>query len=43
MVLDVIEDYVETRGFTYCRLDGLTSLEDREEQINEFTKKGSIG
>lgn len=33
MALDVIEDYCELRGFEYCRLDGTTSLEDRDEQI----------
>jgi len=29
------------RGIRYCRLDGSTSLDDREEQIQEFTKEGS--
>ena len=27
MFLDVFEEYCQYRGFTYCRLDGSTSLE----------------
>ena len=29
------------RGFTYCRLDGSTDLEERESQIREFSTPGS--
>ena len=29
------------RGYKYHRLDGATELEDRELQIDEFTKPGS--
>jgi len=29
------------RGYTYHRLDGSTELEEREQQIEEFTKPGS--
>jgi len=39
--LDIIEDYCVYRGFSYCRIDGNTSLEDRELYIQEFTNKNS--
>jgi len=29
------------RGVKYCRLDGSTNLEEREEFIQEFTQEGS--
>ena len=29
------------RDIRFCRLDGSTDLEDREEQINEFSQKQS--
>ena len=41
MTLDVLEDFCELRGIAYCRLDGSTSLEDRDEQIEIFTQKNS--
>ena len=40
-MLDILEDYCYMRGFDYCRLDGNTTLEDRETQIEEFVKPGS--
>jgi len=40
-VLDILEDYFNYKDLKYCRIDGNTSLEDRESQINEFTKTGS--
>ena len=40
-MLDILEDYCLMREYEYCRLDGSTDLDDREEQIEEFTKKGS--
>ena len=39
--LNILEDYLNYREYKYCRLDGSTSLEDKELQIEEFTKKGS--
>ena len=39
--LDIIEDYCYYRDFNTCRIDGDTSLEDREIQIADFTKKNS--
>jgi SWI/SNF-related matrix-associated actin-dependent regulator of chromatin subfamily A member 5 len=40
-MLDILEDYCIMRQFSYCRLDGSTELEIREQQIREFTDKGS--
>ena len=38
-----MEDYCELRGYEYCRIDGSTDLEDREFQIDYFTKPKSEG
>ena len=35
-ILDILEDYLVMRGFKYCRIDGNTSYEDREERINSY-------
>ena len=40
-MLDILEDYCSMRDYDYCRLDGTTDLDEREEQIEEFTKKDS--
>lgn len=40
-MLDILEDYLNFKGFKYCRIDGNTFLEDWEQQIQEFTQKGS--
>lgn len=40
-VLDILEDYFNYKDLKYCRIDGNTSLDDRESQINEFTKPDS--
>ena len=40
-MLDILEDFCNFRKLNYCRLDGNTSLDDREKQIDEFTKPGS--
>ena len=40
-MLDILEDFCYIRGYDYCRLDGNTGLEDREQQIEEFVKPGS--
>ena len=39
--LDILEDYCYLKGIEYCRLDGSTSLDDREDQIDQFTAPGS--
>lgn len=40
-MLDILEDFCNFRQLLYCRLDGNTSLEDREQQIEEFVKPES--
>ena len=35
-MLDILEDYCRIRSFSYCRLDGSTSTEEREKQIAAF-------
>ena len=40
-MLDILKDYCNERGYKYCRIDGETSLEDREIMITEFTKPES--
>lgn len=40
-VLDILEDYMVMRGYQYCRIDGNTTYESREEQIDEFNREGS--
>ena len=40
-MLDILEDYCNEKGYKYCRIDGETSLEDREIMITEFTKPNS--
>lgn len=40
-MLDIIEDYCVYRKFKFSRIDGNTSLEDREKQMCSFTREGS--
>ena len=40
-VLDIMEDFMVMRGYKYCRIDGNTTYEDRESQIDDFNKEGS--
>jgi SWI/SNF-related matrix-associated actin-dependent regulator of chromatin subfamily A member 5 len=40
-VLDILEDYMNLRRYKYNRIDGNTSMEDRDEQISSFVKEGS--
>ena len=40
-MLNIIEDYCHFRKYTFCRIDGSTPLNDREDQIEEFTQEGS--
>jgi hypothetical protein len=41
-MLDVIEGFFQSKQLEYVRLDGSTSLEDRERQINLF-RRGGLG
>lgn len=40
-VLDILEDFMVMRGYQYCRIDGNTSYEDREEAIDVFNATNS--
>jgi hypothetical protein len=40
-VLDILEDYCLWKGFEYCRLDGQTAHEDRQNSINAYNAPGS--
>ena len=35
-MLDILEDYCVFREYKYCRLDGNTDLDYRQEQIDDF-------
>ena len=41
MVLDILEDYCNYRRFAYCRIDGSTDMDSRDEQISSFMKEDS--
>ncbi|KAI5151129.1 SWI/SNF-related matrix-associated actin-dependent regulator of chromatin subfamily A member 5 [Enteropsectra breve] len=40
-MIDILEDYVQYRGFEYCRIDGSTTSEDRTSAINAFNEENS--
>jgi len=40
-ILDILEDYLVMRKFKYCRIDGNTSYDIREESIEVFNKPNS--
>uniref|UniRef100_G3SMK0 SNF2 related chromatin remodeling ATPase 1 n=1 Tax=Loxodonta africana TaxID=9785 RepID=G3SMK0_LOXAF len=40
-LLDILEDYCMWRGYEYCRLDGQTPHEEREEAIETFNAPNS--
>lgn len=40
-MLSIIEDYCEMKEVPYCRLDGNTDLQEREEYLEDFTREGS--
>jgi superfamily II DNA or RNA helicase len=40
-LMDILEDYFELRNFTYLRLDGSTSVDDRAERMRQFQKENS--
>ncbi|KAJ1450783.1 SNF2 family N-terminal domain-containing protein [Pelagophyceae sp. CCMP2097] len=40
-LLDVLEDFMNMRGYEYCRIDGGTSYEDRDELIEAYNRPGS--
>jgi superfamily II DNA/RNA helicase len=40
-MLDILEDYCIFRNYDYCRIDGQTSHEDRQAQVEGFNSPGS--
>jgi SWI/SNF-related matrix-associated actin-dependent regulator of chromatin subfamily A member 5 len=40
-VLDILEDYFRLIGYQYCRIDGNTSGELRDSQMDEFNEDNS--
>ena len=40
-MLDILEDYFVLRGYNYCRIDGNTSYEDREDRIQDYNAPNS--
>lgn len=40
-ILDILEDFMVMRGYQYCRIDGNTTYEDREESIDAFNAPNS--
>lgn len=41
-MMDILEDYLNYRSISYCRIDGSTSQTDRESEIAEFRKNSKI-
>lgn len=41
MVLDILEDFCNFRKHEYCRIDGSTDMNSRDDQIEEFMREGS--
>uniref|UniRef100_A0A1A9W5A9 SWI/SNF-related matrix-associated actin-dependent regulator of chromatin subfamily A containing DEAD/H box 1 homolog n=1 Tax=Glossina brevipalpis TaxID=37001 RepID=A0A1A9W5A9_9MUSC len=42
MMLDVVEKYLDIRKHGYCRLDGSTAVEERQDMINDFNTDSGI-
>jgi SWI/SNF-related matrix-associated actin-dependent regulator of chromatin subfamily A member 5 len=40
-MLDILEDFMRMRGHPYCRIDGDTSYDEREDLIENFNAPGS--
>ena len=40
-MIDILEDYCISQGYEYCRIDGNTSYDDREDRIAEFNSPNS--
>ena len=38
MMMDILEDYCNSRRFSYCRIDGSTDMVARDEQIEDFMR-----
>ena len=40
-MLDIIEDYLYSKGFQYCRIDGNTTYDEREDRIADYNRPNS--
>ena len=40
-MLDILEDYFLAQGYQYCRIDGNTSYDEREDRIADFNRENS--
>ncbi|CDI77734.1 chromatin remodelling complex protein SNF2L, putative [Eimeria acervulina] len=40
-LLDIVDDYCRWRGHAYCRIDGSTPGEERQQKIDDFNREGS--
>lgn len=40
-LLNILDDYCRYRGFSYCRIDGSTSSDDRDKRIEDFQSPNS--
>ena len=41
-LLDILEAYISSKGYTHCRLDGNTRTEARQQMVKEFNTNKSI-
>lgn len=41
-LLDILEDFLEYSGYSYCRIDGSTAQTDRQEQIELFNNDPNV-
>jgi hypothetical protein len=41
-LLDILEDYMTLRDFSYCRIDGSTAGEEREDAIQAFNAESIV-
>jgi ATP-dependent DNA helicase len=41
-MMSILEDYLNYKSWHYCRLDGSTKIEDRQEQIDAFNYKKDV-
>jgi len=40
-MLDILEDYLLSQGYYYCRIDGNTTYDEREDRIADFNRPAS--
>jgi len=40
-MLDIIEDYLFSKGYSYCRIDGNTTYDEREDRIADYNREKS--